>query len=304
MAPAGRHGTTERRSDTRWQMTFGFLVVLGAGVVTAHGLFEVATKSAVPPAVAWLYPLITDGLALVAYASAMHLSGKDRKYAWTVVVLAAGLSGLAQAALLAAPQGVGGGIAPADPTLRFGVGAWPAIAAAIAAHLLFLLREARQAAAAAEEEKRIQDAANAAERARLTAEAQAEAARAETARVEAQAKAEAEKIRAAAEADTVVMAPARKPTAKRKAVKAAAPAPLPEIGKGSGRTQMIEYLDTHGNAPTFETDRWVTRHRETGAIITGGELDRMYGTNNYGRTILKQWIDRQRREPQQTTAVV
>jgi hypothetical protein len=47
--------------------------------------------------------------------------------------LAAGLSGLAQASYLA------GGVAQAPPALRFGVGAWPAVAAAIAAHLLFLI---------------------------------------------------------------------------------------------------------------------------------------------------------------------
>ncbi len=83
--------------------------------------------------IAGLYPLITDGLALVAYAATARLSGPGRRYAWTVVVLAAGLSGLAQAAYLA------GGVESAPAALRFGVGAWPAIAAAIVAHLLFLL---------------------------------------------------------------------------------------------------------------------------------------------------------------------
>jgi hypothetical protein len=52
-------------------------------------------------------------------------------------VLAAGLSGLAQAAYLA-----GGATLDASPQLRFGVGAWPAVAAAVVAHLLYLLAEA------------------------------------------------------------------------------------------------------------------------------------------------------------------
>jgi hypothetical protein len=111
----------------------GLLVALGAGVATAHGLYEVAVATKVPTVIAWLYPLITDGLALVAYLSTARLSGSGRRYAWAVVVLAAGLSGLAQASYLA------GGVAAAPPLLRFGVGAWPAIAAAIVAHLLFLL---------------------------------------------------------------------------------------------------------------------------------------------------------------------
>lgn len=113
----------------------GLAVAVGAAVATAHGLFEVATAARVPVGVAWLYPLITDGLALVAYAATARLSGSAARYAWSVVVLAAGLSGLAQAAFLAADTT--GVEAPA--VLRFGVGAWPAVAAAIVAHLLFLL---------------------------------------------------------------------------------------------------------------------------------------------------------------------
>jgi len=111
----------------------GLVVAVGAGVATAHGLFEVALAAGVPTPIAWLYPLITDGLALVAYAATARLAHRGRGYAWTVVVLAAGLSGVAQASFLA------GGVASAPPQLRFGVGFWPAIAAAIVAHLVYLL---------------------------------------------------------------------------------------------------------------------------------------------------------------------
>jgi len=126
----------------------GLAVALGAAVATAHGLYEVAVAARVPAGIAWLYPLITDGLALVAYAATARLRAGGRRYAWAVVILAAGLSGLAQAAYLAgdapappdpigSPDMVAGFVAPA--ALRFGVGAWPAIAAAIVAHLLYLL---------------------------------------------------------------------------------------------------------------------------------------------------------------------
>jgi hypothetical protein len=111
----------------------GLVVVVAAGAATAHGLYEVALASRAPAGIAWLYPLITDGLALVAYAATTRVAGSGRRYAWAVVVLAAGLSGLAQATYLA------GGVAAASAGLRFGVGAWPAVAAAIAAHLLFLI---------------------------------------------------------------------------------------------------------------------------------------------------------------------
>jgi hypothetical protein len=115
----------------------GLVVAIGAGVATAHGLYEVALAARVPRMLAWLYPLITDGLALVAYATTTRLADHGRRYAWTVVVVAAALSGLTQAGYLA------GSVASAPPVLRFAIGAWPAVAAAIVAHLLYLLSTER-----------------------------------------------------------------------------------------------------------------------------------------------------------------
>jgi len=129
--PAGQGGRVVRAAI--WLP--GLAVALGAAVATAHGLYEVAAAARVPAAIAWLYPLITDGLALVAYTATARLSGSAARYAWSVVVLAAGLSGLAQAAYLASASPT----LEAPAALRFGVGAWPAIAAAIVAHLLYLL---------------------------------------------------------------------------------------------------------------------------------------------------------------------
>lgn len=126
MAPPARHRALRIAAG---------IVVIGAAAATAHGLFEVAVASRVPAGIAWLYPVITDGLALVAYAATAVLPHRGaRAYAWSVVVLAAGLSGLAQAAFLAGDAAV---TAPA--ALRFGVGYWPAIAAAVAAHLIYLI---------------------------------------------------------------------------------------------------------------------------------------------------------------------
>jgi hypothetical protein len=127
--------------------TAGLAVAAGAGVATAHGLYQVAVAARVPTPIAWLYPLITDGLALVAYAATSRLHDGGRRYAAGIVVLAAGLSGLAQAIYLA------GGIATSSVApvgLRFGVGAWPAVAAALTAHLLHLIGAAAPAADHAE----------------------------------------------------------------------------------------------------------------------------------------------------------
>ncbi len=129
------HRASARPADSgRWLIwAAGLIVAAGAAVATAHGLYRVALAATVPPPIGWLYPLITDGLALVAYAATTRLTAGGRRYAWAVVVLAAGLSGLAQASYLAI------GVHTAPVQLRFGVGAWPAVAAAITAHLLYLL---------------------------------------------------------------------------------------------------------------------------------------------------------------------
>lgn len=143
-APGGTHTESGPGAGRRWARASlwlpGLAVAIGAAVATAHGLFEVALAARVPAGIAWLYPLITDGLALVAYAATARLAGGAARYAWAVVILAAGLSGLAQAAFLAGDPPAPGSVAAAAPAvLRFGVGAWPAIAAAIVAHLLYLL---------------------------------------------------------------------------------------------------------------------------------------------------------------------
>lgn len=116
-----------------WVFAAGAVVGLSAAVATAHGSYEVAHACGVPTPIAALYPVIADGLALVAYASTARLTAAGRCYAWSLVVIAAGLSGLAQASYLA------GSVERAPTWLQFGIGAWPAVAAALVAHLLYLI---------------------------------------------------------------------------------------------------------------------------------------------------------------------
>lgn len=121
-----------RRLGVWWA---GLVVAGAAAAATAHGLYAVAAASGVPPEIAVLYPVMADGLALVAYAATNRLAGAARRYAWTVVLAAAGLSGLAQALYLATD-----GVHDAPAEVRFGIGAAPAVAAAAVAHLLHLIR--------------------------------------------------------------------------------------------------------------------------------------------------------------------
>jgi hypothetical protein len=126
-----------RRLGVWWA---GLVVAAAAAAATAHGLYAVSIASGVPAGIAALYPVMADGLALVAYSATSRLRGGGRRYAWMVVLAAAGLSGLAQALHLA-----GGGVQEAPAGVRFGIGAIPAVAAAAVAHLLHLIRTAPQA---------------------------------------------------------------------------------------------------------------------------------------------------------------
>lgn len=143
--PAGkpaRRYAGQRSVKRRPAIWWAALAVAACGVVaTAHGAFEVARICAVPWPVAALYVPITDGLALVAYAATDRLRSWARAYAWVVVLVAAGLSGLAQAVALA-------GLGEPPVQLRYGVGAWPAVAVAVAAHLLWLVSRPVAAAVA------------------------------------------------------------------------------------------------------------------------------------------------------------
>ena len=110
------------------------LVVVASVAATAHGLYAVAVSAGVITQVALLYPAITDGLALVAYWATKQL--ESHWYPWMVIIIAAGLSGLAQAVNLA-------GLGESPVWLRFGVGYWPAVAVLFAAHLLWLVGRPR-----------------------------------------------------------------------------------------------------------------------------------------------------------------
>src|SRR5919201_6634053 len=73
--------TIDRNPATRSVWAAGLVVAAGAGVATAHGLYQVAAAARIPTPIGWLYPLITDGLALVAYAAATRLHDSARRYA-------------------------------------------------------------------------------------------------------------------------------------------------------------------------------------------------------------------------------
>jgi hypothetical protein len=115
----------------------GLLVATAGAVATAHGLYEVAVACGQPPAVAALYPIMTDGLALVAYAASTQLRGWPLRYAWACIIVAASLSGVVQAIQLA------GGLAHVPPVgVRAAIGAWVAVSFLLSVHLTWLVKHA------------------------------------------------------------------------------------------------------------------------------------------------------------------
>jgi hypothetical protein len=83
----------------------------------------------------------------------------------------------------------------------------------------------------------------------------------------------------------------------------ASPATHPEIDTAAetdhetGRVITLAEVSLTGEGePTAQEIMWahVLKERERGRIPTGAELDRVAGTNNYGRTVLRQWREQGR----------
>ena len=231
--------------------TAGLVVATGAGVSTAHGLYQVAVASRVPTPIAWLYPLITDGLALVAYAATARLTDRGHRYAAGIVVLAAGLSGLAQAVYLAGALHHGT-IAPLG--LRFGVGAWPAIAAALTAHLLHLIGTSGR-------------------RGSVTTRGRSRPA----ARSEPPAQGRPQSRTDARLPSPVVET---KPWAEVPAES------RPATGSDGRRLALVQ--SSRGEATRLMRAHW-DRERAAGRTPSGAELDKVGGTKDYGRKLIARW---------------
>lgn len=97
-----------------------------AALATFHGAQHAAGEGGASYYTNLLYPVMADGLAVIAFRKSRELDGWRRIVAWLVVIGCAGASGTAQAYVLAA--GKTGGAA----ALAAGVGAFPAVAVLLA----------------------------------------------------------------------------------------------------------------------------------------------------------------------------
>ncbi|TVT23752.1 DUF2637 domain-containing protein [Amycolatopsis rhizosphaerae] len=64
-----------------------------------------------------------------------------------------------------------------------------------------------------------------------------------------------------------------------------------EVGKETGRVVHLAVVSEQSCPPTAEQRMWAyyVTERSKGRTPTGAELDRIAGTNNYGRRLLRQW---------------
>lgn len=122
------------------------LLAVGAFVLSFTALRDLAQRSGIDPELAWLWPLIVDGIIVVATISVFALAGaRVVWYPWLLLVLGAAISVAANAihAVVAAEPGV-------PPLLAASVASVPPIVLVASTHLTaILIRHSRTIYAAA-----------------------------------------------------------------------------------------------------------------------------------------------------------
>lgn len=111
------------------------LLAAGAFVLSFTTLRDLAERSGLDPQLAWLWPLIVDGIIIVATISVFALAGtRVVWYPWMLLILGAGVSVAANAihAVMAAAPGV-------SPVLAGSVASVPPIVLVASTHLTALL---------------------------------------------------------------------------------------------------------------------------------------------------------------------
>lgn len=89
-------GLTEA-AERRLRRTANFAVVviaISAAVLSFNGLRNLALDSGIPTELAWLFPIVVDGLTLVGSMGVVHasLSGLSTWYPWALTLIGVGMS--------------------------------------------------------------------------------------------------------------------------------------------------------------------------------------------------------------------
>lgn len=116
------------------------LIAVGAFVLSFASLTDLAARSGIDPNLAWIWPIIVDGLIVAATVAIVALAGHDRKtlaYPWALLGLGAVVSTTANAvhAIVSVNQ-VNGGVPPVVSAV---MAAMPPVILLAITHLTVLL---------------------------------------------------------------------------------------------------------------------------------------------------------------------
>ena len=116
------------------------LIAVGAFILSFASLTDLAARSGINPQLAWIWPIIVDGLIVAATVAIVALAGHERKtlvYPWALLFLGAVVSTAANAvhAIIAVDQTHGG----VPPTVSSIMTAMPPVVLLAITHLTVLL---------------------------------------------------------------------------------------------------------------------------------------------------------------------
>jgi hypothetical protein len=116
------------------------LIAVGAFVLSFASLTDLAARSGINPSLAWIWPIIVDGLIVAATVAIVALAGHDRKtlaYPWALLFLGALVSTAANSvhAIIAVDQAHSG----VPPVVSAVMAAMPPVVLLAITHLTVLL---------------------------------------------------------------------------------------------------------------------------------------------------------------------
>jgi hypothetical protein len=116
------------------------LIAAGAFILSFASLTDLAARSGINPALAWIWPIIVDGLIVAATVAIVALAGHDRRtlaYPWSLLFLGAVVSTAANSvhAIISVDQNHGG----VPPVVSAIVAAMPPLVLLAITHLTVIL---------------------------------------------------------------------------------------------------------------------------------------------------------------------
>jgi hypothetical protein len=116
------------------------LIAAGAFILSFASLTDLAARSGINPALAWIWPIIIDGLIVAATVAIVALAGHDRRtlaYPWSLLFLGAVVSTAANSvhAIISVDQSHGG----VPPVVSAVVAAMPPLVLLAITHLTVIL---------------------------------------------------------------------------------------------------------------------------------------------------------------------